>query len=1071
MLAFLATVVAGILLFQPFLAGVIPRSGPGGWQPAAFGTLAALATSFTFAPSKPMVGETVTFSGSAKSGTPPYNFSWDFGDGSNGTDATVTHAFASAGTFSVTLTATDSANSTATATKSVVVTGVLIADFTFNPTLPAAHESIAFSASASGGTSPYTYGWTFGDGGTGSGASVSHAYSTAGSYTVTLTVSDSAGHTTTASHTVPVTPPLIADFTFSPAQPVIGQTVTFTGTASGGTSPYVYSWTFGDGGTGTGATATHAYATSGTFLTTLAVSDSAGHITPVSKSVPVTSDLGADFTFSPAQPVVGETVSFSAAASGGTPPYTYAWTFGDGGTASGIGVNHAYASTGPFTITLTVHDAASHSVTLSKSITVTPPLTANFDSTPAQPASGDVITFSATASGGTLPYTYAWAFGDGGTGTGPSVNHTFGSGGLYSVTLTVSDSAGHSIPVTKSISVTSGLTADFTFSPGRPAIGETVTFSGTAAGGTSPYTYAWTFGDGGTGSGPIVSHAFAAADTYPVNLTVTDSVGHLLLVTKSISVASELSADFTFTPVSPVVGETISFSALVSGGSPPFTYAWNFGDGTTSAAATPGYTYARAGSYNVSLTVTDAVGRVASVVRVVSVALALFSDFIFTPSLPLAFEQINFSATVYGGTLPYALTWDFGDGSTASGPQVSHIYGTEGSFTVNLTCSDALGRVVHVSKTIIVSLFIASGFTLSQTFPVIGEVVTFSPEARGGNPPYTFAWNFGDGSTDTGAPVTHAYKSAGAFVVLLAVLDSAGQSSTSTRAILVTPPLAAQISISLSRPMAAEAITFTGLPAGGTPPYSFKWTFGDGSNATGAAVDHAFGNASVFNITLVLNDSVGHSATASLALLVTPSLDGNFTFSPIAPVALEKISFSANASGGTLPYTFNWRYGDADTGEGVNVSHAYASVRIFNVTLTISDSVGHVLELTQSISVGPSLEAHIHFTPDRPVTGSPVSFSGNASGGAPPYTYAWSFGDGASSREANASHTFSDLSFSTSYRVVLTVCDSAGRCASASETLRFSNLFLITMLSEFVIVGLVVVSWILRRRRAAAPEE
>jgi len=121
---------------------------------------------------------------------------------------------------------------------------------------PAAGQQVTFTASASGGITPYSFGWNFGDGSTGTGSTVNHTYGTAGTFTITLTVKDSGSpqQTTSSQQSVTITSPpspvLTASFTFSPANPQVGQTVSFTGSASGGTSPYTDSWTFGDGGTG-----------------------------------------------------------------------------------------------------------------------------------------------------------------------------------------------------------------------------------------------------------------------------------------------------------------------------------------------------------------------------------------------------------------------------------------------------------------------------------------------------------------------------------------------------------------------------------------------------------------------------------------------------------------------------------------------------------------------------------------------------------------------------------------------------------------------------------------------------
>src|SRR5205807_5068978 len=245
--------------------------------------------------------------------------------------------------------------------------------------------------------------------------------------------------------------PLSASFTYSPSSPQTNQQVTFTASASGGTTPYSFSWAFGDGSTGTGSTVSHSYGTAGTFTVTLTVKDSGSpqQTATSQQSVTVTSPpppaLTASFTFSPANPHVGQAVSFTGSASGGTQPYTYSWTFGDGGIGSGSSVTHSYQAAGSYNVVLTVIDAAGQTASSTQRVTVSnpppPALTASFTYSPSSPVAGQQVTFIASASGGTVPYSFSWNFGDGSTGTGPSASHTYSSAGTFNAILTVKDTA------------------------------------------------------------------------------------------------------------------------------------------------------------------------------------------------------------------------------------------------------------------------------------------------------------------------------------------------------------------------------------------------------------------------------------------------------------------------------------------------------------------------------------------------------------------------------------------------------------------------------------------------------
>src|SRR6266516_12638 len=298
-----------------------------------------------------------------------------------------------------------------------------------------------------------------------SGPAVKKAYSSTTSYNhysylstleanwnlASLTANDASAPPMTEFFGTSPPPTLSASFTYSPSSPQVGQTVSFTGSASGGASPYSYSWSFGDGSTVTGSPVTHSYSSAGSFTVTLTVKDSGSPQQTVTsqQTVSVTSPppaLTASFTYDPSSPQVGQTVLFSGSASGGVSPYSYSWSFGDGSTGTGSSVTHAYASTGSFTVVLTVRDSGSpqQTTTSQQSITISgapPPLTASFAYSPSSTQAGQPITFTASASGGTSPFTFSWSFGDGSTGTGSSVTHTYSSAGSFTTALTVKDSS------------------------------------------------------------------------------------------------------------------------------------------------------------------------------------------------------------------------------------------------------------------------------------------------------------------------------------------------------------------------------------------------------------------------------------------------------------------------------------------------------------------------------------------------------------------------------------------------------------------------------------------------------
>jgi PKD repeat protein len=216
--------------------------------------------------------------------------------------------------------------------------------------------------------------------------------------------------------------------------------------------------------------------------------------------------------------------------------------------------------------------------------------------------SGVTCTFDASASAdsdGTIAV-YAWHFGDGATGLGASASHTFAGGSTYTVQLIVMDAAGALGSVSQSVNLNQPPIVSFT----STCNGLTCTFDGSASfdpDGTIAM-YRWNFGDGKDGVAQPVSHTYAAAGTYTVMLTVTDTAYGTGTQSQTITLKNPPVASFTYA----CNGLTCTFDGSASSdpGGTITSHAWTFGDGTGGSGATVSHTYS-VGIYPVTLTVTD----------------------------------------------------------------------------------------------------------------------------------------------------------------------------------------------------------------------------------------------------------------------------------------------------------------------------------------------------------------------------------------------------------------------------------------------------------------------------------
>ena len=386
---FATTTISHRRLARPMLAALLALAA----LALLPGRADALTASFTTTPAAPRTGQAVTLSATATpdAGEAITGFSWDFGDGSAAaTGATVTHTFP-AGAWTVTLTvsedpippATVPAAATTTVSRAITANTPPVARFSWTPAFPIAGAGVTFTSGSTDGDGTIVgYSWDldgdgiFGDGGfTGPTATATILRNT----NVSLRVTDNLGGTSTVRRQVVINRPPLASFTVNPANPLVGQTVTFTSTskdADRGDSIVSSEWDLTGNGQfsdATGTTARKVFTVPGDAIVRLRVTDNDGATSIAAVTIPVSGPPVASFDVS-ASPTAGRPVTFTSTShvTGGAVA-SLQWDLDGNGVfndAAGETATSTYATPGSYTVSLRVTDTSGRTNVAFRSITV-----------------------------------------------------------------------------------------------------------------------------------------------------------------------------------------------------------------------------------------------------------------------------------------------------------------------------------------------------------------------------------------------------------------------------------------------------------------------------------------------------------------------------------------------------------------------------------------------------------------------------------------------------------------------------------------------------------------------------
>lgn len=496
----------------------------------------------------------------------------------------------------------------------------------------------------------------------------------------------------------------------------------------------------------------------------------------------------------------------------------------------------------------------------------------------------------------------------------------------------------------------------------------------------------------------------------------------------------------------------VALTGTVRGGTAPYTYSWDFGDG--SAGGTTGslnHTYQLSGVYAAALSVTDAAHQVAT--GSVSITVGAATPLAATIVLTAANGTVPFLTTVAaqpnGGVAPYTFAWNLGDGTNATSRSVTHVYTGAGIFGISLTVTDAVGTTTSATASVGVraptgSLAVAVTATPGSAPAPLNA--TFVATASGGSAPYVTTWFFGDGNYGLGSPASHRYDQPGEYTALAFVADATGRAGSNTTSLVVagapTSGPQADLTVVPSGGSAPLDVVAVASAVGGSLNYSsVSWMFGDGSTGSGWTAPHRYAANGAYTLSVRVVDTAGHSATASQTVQVR-GLSIAITLNRTAgdsPFSLGAAATVVGGSGSYGPITWSWGDGTSTSGTTANHSYAAAVVGAVRINATVTDSLGATALGSATVQILPGPIAHVTASVtvahEVPVA---VTFVLAVTGGSPPYSPLplWTFGDGATTRGGSPqSHTFVRFGH---FEVTIETNDSVGATTAATVWVNLS---------------------------------
>ena len=931
---------------------------------------------------------------------------WDFGNGNSSSLQNPTVIYANSGIYDVTLISSNSfTNDSKVSNGLIKVYDKPISEILINsPVNGCMPLMVVFEHISLTNSSIVNWQWDFGDGGASNLQHPIYDYTSDGSFSVSLLVTDLNGcqSLSTQLNLVDVYELPVADFTADiPFSCNPTELVAFTNNTIGLAN---YIWSFGDGSSSVLENPTYNYAAGVYSVTLLAKLGTCIDTLVKTNYIEVGSELYSDFITDINSGCQGMEVNFTDITTNS--PDTWLWDFGDGSTSNLQNPTHNFLIAGDFDITLTTSKVGQCSDTQifynAIQVYTNPHVQITADTT-----YGCTLPFPVEFTDQTNnAISWIWDFGNGITSTLANPSALYVNYGNYDVSLKILNSKGcvktkffsnlievEKIIINISTSTTIGcIPFDVNFLDSTSSIRPLIDWS-------------WSFGDGNFANIKNPLNQYATAGVFDVSLFVMNDYGCIANANflNYIKVDKAPEAEFEAAPIINCTGQDIDFFDLSISSSSITNWFWDFGDGSTSIFQNPIYQYQLTGTYD--LTLISAVNGCTDTFSILNYIEIIKPTAIFVEEYncenPLTVEFENFSIGADN------VFWDFGDGATSVLLDPIHSYSVKGTYDVSLSVTNSITGCTHESiKSITLTIPQASFDYLINTNNNYKDSVGCIPKrVYLENTSQDCSWAklyWSDGSIEYS--LSHLFSTEGIFDVTMVITDMHQCKDTATiENMFHMHDFDANFGISNMLGCDSMLVEFEDLS---NPSTSVMWDFGDGGVSSTNNPQHIYYTEGLYDVILYGESNEGCKDTMERLEYINFQYPiANFSSNLQGVCTEDTVQFSNLSNGVGLNST--WDFGDGLQSTQISPSHSFTTNGVYDISLLITDSFG--------CSNNIILPQHIE------VLAPTADFiTGGVSSNCPPLisnfsnlsttdviNWEWIFSDGGSSSVASPSHLFS----------------------------------------------------------------